>query len=86
MTVVKGINISLNIISDCSRYIRVFKLLVYLSTGACIVVLLRALCAYNLLLLRVLSCLIAAAVHRVSVEFPFRSLRNFKGGKVDINN
>ena len=71
MTVIEGVNISLNIISDYSRYARVFKLLIYLSTGAYIAVLLGALCACNLLLLRLPSCLIAAAVYRVSVEFPF---------------
>ena len=71
MTIIEGINISLNIIGDCSRYMRVFKLLVYLGAGACIVVLLGALCAYNLLLLRLPSYLIAAAVYRVSVKFPF---------------
>ena len=71
MTVVEGINISLNIISDCSRCIRVFKLLVYLGTGAYTVILLRALYTCNLLLLRLPSCLVAAAVHRVSVKFLF---------------
>ena len=71
MTIIKGINVSLNIISDCSRCTRVFKLLVYLSTRACIVVLLRALRARNLLLLRLPSCFIAAAVYGVSVEFLF---------------
>ena len=71
MTIIKGVNISLNIISDCSRCIKVFKLLVYLDTRAYTVVLLKALYACNLLLLRLPSCLIAAAVYRVSIEFPF---------------
>ena len=71
MTVIEGINISLNIISDYSRCIRVFKLLVYLGTGAYIVVLFGALRTRNFLLLRLPSYLIAAAVYRVSVEFPF---------------
>ena len=71
ITVIEGVNISLNIISDCSRCIRVFKLLIYLGAGACTVVLFRALRVRNLLLLRLSSCLIAAAVYRVSVEFPF---------------
>ena len=71
MTVIKGINISLNVVSDYSRCIRVFKLLVYLGAGAYIVILLRTLRVYNLLLLRLPSCLIAAAVYRVSIEFPF---------------
>ena len=71
MTVIEGINISLKVISDCSRCIRVFKLLVYLGAKVCIVILLGVLRACNLLLLRLPSCLIAAAVYRVSVEFPF---------------
>ena len=71
VTVIEGVNISLNIISDCSRYIRVFELLVYLSTGAYTVVLLKALRASNFLLLRLFFYFIAAAVYRVSVEFPF---------------
>ena len=71
VTVIEGINISLNIISDCSRCARVFKLLVYLNARAYIVVLLGALRARNLLLLKLPSCLIAAAVYRVSIEFPF---------------
>ena len=71
MTVIEGVNISLNIISDYNRCIRVFKLLVHLGTRAYIVILFRALRACNLLLLRLLSCLIAAAIHRVSVKFPF---------------
>ena len=71
MTVIEGVNISLNVISNYSRCVRVFKLLVYLGTGAYIVILLGALRSRNLLLLRLPSCLIAAAVYRVSVEFPF---------------
>ena len=71
VTVIKGVNVSLNIIGNCSRCIRVFELLVYLSTRAYMVILLGALRAYNLLLLRLPSCLVAAAVYRVSVEFPF---------------
>ena len=77
VTVIEGINISLNIISNYSRCARVFKLLVYLGAGACIVVLLRALRARNLSLLRIPSCLVAAAIYRVSVEFPFKLSRNF---------
>ena len=71
MTIIESINISLNIVGDCSRYIRVFKLLVYLNTRARIVILFRALHACNLLLLRLPFCLIAVAVYRVSVEFLF---------------
>ena len=80
MTVIEGINVSFNIISDYSRCVRVFKLLVYLGTGACMIILLGALRACNLLLLRLPSCLVAAAIYRVSVEFPFKSSQCFKGG------
>ena len=78
MTIIKSVNVSLNIISDCSRCIRVFELLVYLSTRAHTVILFRALCARNLLLLRLPSCLIAAAVYRVSVKFLFWLSRNLR--------
>ena len=71
MTIIKGVNISFNIVGDYSRCIRVFKLLVYLSTKTCTVVLLKTLYAHNLLLLRLPSCPIAVAVYRVSIKFPF---------------
>ena len=71
MTVIEGVDVSLNIISNYNRCIRVFKLLIHLGAGAYIVILLRALRACNLLLLKLPSCLIAAAVYRVSVKFPF---------------
>jgi hypothetical protein len=85
VTIIEGLRVFLNIISNY-RCAKVFKLLVYLGTGAYIVILLKVLCACNLLLLKMPSCLVAAAVHRVSIEFPFRSSRNFKGGRVGINN
>ena len=71
VTVIKGINISLNVISDYSRCVKIFKLLVYLGAKAYTVILFRVLYAHNLLLLKLPSCLIAAAVYRISVEFPF---------------
>ena len=71
ITVIEGINISLNIVSNYSRYIRVFKLLIYLGIRAYTVILLGALYTCNLLLLRLPFCLIAAAVYRVFIEFPF---------------
>ena len=64
---------------------RVFKLLVYLSTGARTAVLFRVLYTRNLLLLRLPSYFIAAAFYRVSIEFPFKLSQDFKEGKVDIN-
>ena len=79
MTIIEGINISLNVVGDCSRYARVFKLLVYLGARARTAILLGALYVYNLSLLKGPSCLGAAAVYKVSVEFPFRSSRCFKG-------
>jgi hypothetical protein len=85
MTVIEGVYVFFNIVSNC-RCIKVFKLLIYLGAGAYIVILLRALCACNLLLLRLPSCFIAAAIHRVSIEFPFKLLRDFKGGRVGVNN
>ena len=57
----------------------------YLGARAYTAVLFRALCARNLLLLEGLSCLRAAAVHRVSVEFLFKLLRDFREEMVDIN-
>jgi hypothetical protein len=71
MTIIKGVNVSFNIISDYSRCVRVFKLLVYLGAKTHIVVLFGALYACNLLLLRLPFCLVAAAVHGVSIEFLF---------------
>ena len=79
MTVIESVNIFLNIISDY-RCVKVFELLMHLGTGACIAVLLGALRARDLLLLKGPSCLRAAAVHRVSIKFLFRSSRYFKGG------
>ena len=80
MTVIKSVNISLNIISNYNKCIRVFKLLVYLGAKTHTAVLFGALYARDLLLLKGPSCLGAAAVYKVSVEFPFRSSRYFKGG------
>ena len=77
ITIIEGINISLNVISDYNRYIRVFKLLIYLSTKACTVILLGVLCAYNLLLLKLPSYFIAAAVYKVFIKFPFWLSQNF---------
>ena len=80
MTVIEGVNVSLNVIGDYNKCMRVFKLLVYLGAGACIVVLLRALRACNLLLLKGPFYLGAAAVYKISIEFLFGSSRYFKGG------
>ena len=79
MTVIEGVNVFFNVISDY-KCARVFKLLVHLSAGAYTAVLLRALRAHNLSLSKGPSCLGAAAIYRVSVGFPFGSSRRFKGG------
>ena len=71
MTVIEGVDVSLNVVSNYSRCIRVFKLLVYLGAGAYIVILLGTLRTPNFSLLKLPSYFIAAAVYRVSVEFPF---------------
>ena len=77
MTIIEGVDIFFNIVDNYSRCVRVFKLLVHLGAGAHTAVLLGALRARDLSLSKGLSCLGAAAIHRVSVEFPFRSSRNF---------
>jgi len=77
ITIIEGIYVFL---SGNYRYIRVFKLLKYLGIRARSAVLPRGLYYYNLSLLKGPSCLYATAFHKVSVEFPFRSSRDFKGG------
>jgi len=67
------------------RYIRVFKLLAYLGIIAYLAILLRGLYYYNLLLLEGPSYFKATAFYRVSIEFPFRLSRGFKGEIIDIN-
>ncbi len=74
MTIIEGINIFFNIASGY-RYIRVFKLTVYLGTRARLAVLFRRLYICNLLLLEGPSCLVIMAFHKVSIGFPFRSSR-----------
>ena len=62
------------------RYIRVFKLLAHLGVRAYSAVLPRGLYYRNLSLLEGSFCLNATAFYKVFVEFPFRLLRDFKGG------
>ena len=76
MTVIKGVYVFLS--SNC-RYIRVFKLLVYLGIRAYLTILPKGLYYCNLLLLEGLSYLSAMAFYKVFMEFLFRSLRDFKG-------
>jgi len=77
ITVVKGVCVFL---SGDRRYARVFELLEYLGIRARSAVLPRGLYYRNLLLLEGSSCLYATAFYKVSVEFPFGSSRDFKGG------
>jgi len=75
-TIVEGVCVFL---SSNRRYTRVFELLEHLGIRAHSAVLLRGLYYYNLSLLEGPSCLYATAFYKVSVEFPFRSSRDFKG-------
>ena len=62
------------------RYTKVFKLLVHLGIRAYLAILPRGLYYRNLSLSEGPSYLSATAVYKVFIEFPFRSLRDFKGG------
>ena len=77
VTIIKGICVFL---SGNYRYIRVFKLLVHLGIRAYLAILPRGLYYCNLLLLEGPFYLSVMAFHKVFVEFPFRLLRDFKGG------
>ena len=77
MTVIEGVNGFLNI-AGSYRYIKVFKLIVYLGARARSVILFGHLYIYNLLLLEGPSCLIAIAFYKVSVGFLFRLLQNLR--------
>jgi len=65
--------------------VKVFKLLLHLSAGACTAILLRYLYGCNFLLLKRPFCFGAITVYRVFVEFLFGSLQDFKGGMVNVN-
>ena len=71
IAVVEGVCVFL---SGNYRYIRVFKLLVYLGIRAYSAVLSRGLYYYNLLLLEGPFYLYATAFYKVSIKFPFRLL------------
>ena len=73
-SVVKGVCVFL---SGDHRCARVFELLVHLGVGARSAVLPRGLYCRNLSLSKGPSYLDATAFHKVSVEFPFRSSRDF---------
>jgi len=77
ITVIKGVCVFL---SGDYRCARVFKLLEHLGIRAYSAILPRGLYYRNLSLLEGPSCLYATAFHKVSVEFPFRLLRDFKEG------
>jgi len=80
ITVIEGVCVFLSVASNY-RYVRVFKLLVYLGVRARLTVLPRCLYYYNLLLLGGPSYLSATAFYKVFVEFLFRLSRDFKGGR-----
>ena len=75
--IVEGVYIFLS--GNC-RYIRVFKLLVYLGIRARSAVLPRGLYYRNLSLLEGPSYLYATAFYKVSVEFPLGYCEIFKVG------
>ena len=81
-TVIEGVCVFL---SGDHRCARVFELLVHLGIRAHSAILPRGLYYCNLLLSEGPSCFGATAFHKVSVEFPFRSLRDFKGEIVGVN-
>jgi hypothetical protein len=72
--VVEGVWVFLSGDYGCAR---VFELLVHLGVRAYSAVLPRGLYYRNLSLLEGPSYLYATAFHKVSVEFPFRSSRDF---------
>jgi len=76
ITVIEGVCVFL---SGDRRCARVFELLEHLGIGARSAVLPRGLYCCNLSLLEGPSCLCATAFYEVSIEFPFRLLRDFKG-------
>ena len=77
ITIIEGIYVFLN---GDYRYIKVFKLLVYLGIRAYLAILPKGLYYHNLLLLEGPSYLYITAFHKVFMEFLFRSSRDFKGG------
>ena len=79
VTVIEGVYVFLNVAGNC-RCAKVFKLLVHLGVGAHSAILPKGLYYCNLSLSEGPSCLSAMAVHKVFIEFPFRLLRDFKGG------
>ena len=84
LAVIKGVYIFLNVVCDY-RCIKVFKFLLHLGVRAYATVLPKNLYVHNLSLPKSF-CLIATVFHRVFIEFPFGSSRDFlKGGMVNIN-
>ena len=79
ITIINGVYVFLSVVGNY-KCARVFKLLAYLGVRAYSAVLSRGLYYCNLSLLKGPSCLNIMAFYMVSVEFPFRSLQDFKGG------
>ena len=83
ITVIKGVYVFL---SGDYRYIRVFKLLVYLGIRAYLAILPKGLYYRNLLLSEGPFYLCTTAFYKISIEFLFRLSQDFfKEGMVDIN-
>jgi len=76
-TIIKGVCVFL---SGDYRCAKVFKLLEHLGIRARSAILPKGLYYRNLLLSEGPFCLYVTAFHKVSVEFPFGSSRDFKGG------
>ena len=77
ITIIEGVYVFL---SGNRRCIRVFKLLEHLGIRAYSAVLPKGLYYRNLSLLEGPFYLYATAFYKVSVEFPFKLSRDFKGG------
>jgi len=73
MAIVKSIYVFFSVFSDY-KYIKVFKLLVYLGVEAYLTVLPKGLYCRNLLLLEGLFGLKVVAFYKVFIEFLFRLL------------
>jgi len=76
VTIIESICVFL---SGNRRCVKVFKLLEHLGIKARLAVLPKGLYYRNLLLLEGPSCLYLTAFYKVSIEFLFRSSRDFKG-------
>ena len=84
ITIIEGIYIIFNITNNY-KYVKVFKLLIYLSVKVYIAVLPKGLYIYNLLLLKGPFRFKVIVFYKVFIEFLFRLLRNFERAIININ-